>query len=400
MNKEKIIFKTRGLGIGGIERLTIDVLNNLKFENKEFVLIIEDREENFLIQQLNSNIKIEYLLSQKFLTHFKSIKFKKENQKKLLYKFYFGILLEIKRKLIQINTNKLIKKYKAKLFIDYSGHSISHIKKIKNVKKILWIHSSIADKSLKKQKKYLEKIDNYDKIVVICDEMKDEILKIAPYLRKKIKKIYNFVDEKKIRQKISEEFLDLNDEKYCVMLGRIDEGKDYLTAIKAFKLLKTQGLQEKLYIIGDGEKREELEKIVRNERLEDIIIFKGRMDNPYPFLNNASIFIHTSKSEGFGLVLVEAGICNIPIISSNYKCGAKEILNNGKNGILFEVGDFEKLANEVKGLLENKIKQEEMIKNFNKDINRFTMKKVLEEYKKIIDEEGKENENINNNSKF
>lgn len=192
----------------------------------------------------------------------------------------------------------------------------------------------------------------------------------------------------------------MNDEKYCVMLGRIDEGKDYLTAIKAFKLLKTQGLQEKLYIIGDGEKREELEKIVRNERLEDIIIFKGRMDNPYPFLNNASIFIHTSKSEGFGLVLVEAGICNIPIISSNYKCGAKEILNNGKNGILFEVGDFEKLANEVKGLLENKIKQEEMIKNFNKDINRFTMKKVLEEYKKIIDEEGKENENINNNSKF
>lgn len=197
MNKEKIIFKTRGLGIGGIERLTIDVLNNLKFENKEFILIIEDREENFLIHQLNSNIKIEYLLSQKFLTHFKSIKFKKENQKNLLYKFYFGILLEIKRKLIQINTNKLIKKYKAKLFIDYSGHSISHIKKIKNIKKILWIHSSIADKSLKNQKKYLKKIDNYDKIVVICNEMKEDILKIAPYLRKKIKKIYNFVDEKK-----------------------------------------------------------------------------------------------------------------------------------------------------------------------------------------------------------
>lgn len=330
MNKEKIIFKTRGLGIGGIERLTIDVLNNLKFENKEFILIIEDREENFLIHQLNSNIKIEYLLSQKFLTHFKSIKFKKENQKNLLYKFYFGILLEIKRKLIQINTNKLIKKYKAKLFIDYSGHSISHIKKIKNIKKILWIHSSIADKSLKNQKKYLKKIDNYDKIVVICNEMKEDILKIAPYLRKKIKKIYNFVDEKKIRQKISEEFLDLNDEKYCIMLGRIDEGKDYLTAIKAFKLLKTQGLEEKLYIIGDGEKREELENIVKNESLEDIIIFKGRMDNPYPFLKNASIFIHTSKSEGFGLVLVEAGICNIPIISSNYKYGAKEILNNGK----------------------------------------------------------------------
>lgn len=176
----------------------------------------------------------------------------------------------------------------------------------------------------------------------------------------------------------------MNDEKYCIMLGRIDEGKDYLTAIKAFKLLKTQGLEEKLYIIGDGEKREELENIVKNESLEDIIIFKGRMDNPYPFLKNASIFIHTSKSEGFGLVLVEAGICNIPIISSNYKYGAKEILNNGKNGILFEIGDFEKLASEVKELLENKGKQEEVIKNFNKDINRFTMKRVLEEYKQLI----------------
>lgn len=389
MKKEKIILKIRGLGIGGIERLTIDLLNNLKIKNKELVLCLESNIENALEGQLDKNIEKVYLLPEKFETHFNKIKKLKCNKKNLFNRIYLSILLELKRRIINYNLNKYIEKNKVKVFIDYSGHSISKIKSIRNVKKILWIHLSINNLSEKEKNRYINKIKNYDKIIAVCEEIKSEILEIAPELTKKIEVIYNFIDKEKIEKKLEEripiEDKKLMEDNYCMMLGRLDKVKDYKTAIKAFKILSDKGIKEKLYIVGEGAIREELNVFIKKQGLSNQILLLGMRENPYLLLKRAKIFIHTSKLEGFGLVLTEAGICKTLVISSKYKCGAKEILEDGKNGILFEIGDYQKLAKNIEDTLLNKIDKEMYIENFYKSIDNFSKKKIIEKYKKLIE---------------
>lgn len=281
MNKEKIIFKIRGLGIGGIERLTIDILNNLKIEDKEIVLLLENRSENALENQLDKRIEKIYLLPKKFEEHFNKIKKMKNEQKNLYNKVYFGILLEIKRKLINYNLNRYIRENNVKVFIDYSGHSLSQIKHITKVIKVLWVHLSISTLKENKKKRYIDKLKKYDKIVVVCKELKNELLEIAPELSEKIEVIYNFIDREKIEERLENE-IPLEDEKlrednYCMMLGRLDEVKDYETAIKAFEILRNKGIEEAtgeyfLFVDSDDWIEEyAIEYFIRNLTNEDVI---------------------------------------------------------------------------------------------------------------------------------
>lgn len=389
MKKEKIILKIRGLGIGGIERLTIDLLNNLKIENKELVLCLESNIENALEGQLDKNIERIYLLSEKFESHFNKIKKLKYDRTTIFNRVYLSILLELKRRIINYNLNKYIRENKVKLFIDYSGHSMSKIKSIKNVKKVLWVHLSISSLKDKQKKRYINKIKKYDKIIVVCEEIKNEILERAPELTEKVEVIYNFIDKEKIEKKLEErtpiEDKKLMEDNYCMMLGRLDKVKDYKTAIKAFKILLDKGIKEKLYIVGEGESKKELESFIEQQGLSEQILLLGMRENPYPLLKGAKIFIHTSKLEGFGLVLTEAGLCKTLVVSSIYKCGAKEILENGRNGILFEVGNHQKLAEVIENILLKKVDKEIYIDRFYESINRFSKERIIEEYRKLIE---------------
>ena len=85
---EKILFKIKSLGIGGIERLTIDILNELKIENKEIILMLENREENELKGQLNKNIEVVYLKPEWFNPLIYKIRDKK---KKIFFKTTFKL---------------------------------------------------------------------------------------------------------------------------------------------------------------------------------------------------------------------------------------------------------------------------------------------------------------------
>ncbi len=130
-----------------------------------------------------------------------------------------------------------------------------------------------------KLKRLGKRLDKYDIIVTICDEMKEEYENLFPKLKNKIKRIYNFIDEKKIEQKITEGGYTLSDEEYkllkdeyCLSVGRISNGKDYKTILEAFCILKSRGIKEKLYILGDGELRTELEQLIKEKKLENEII--------------------------------------------------------------------------------------------------------------------------------
>lgn len=386
---KKILFKVKGLGIGGIERLAIDILNNLKLEDKKIILLIENKEENFLEGQLNKNIEKVYLKPDWFNPFLVKIKSRKKN---IFYKLLYNILMSCEKIILSKSINNYIENNKeAEIFIDYNGEAGKYIHKIKNIKKVMWIHLSFLGIKENKRKKLEKRFQNFDRIVTICDEMEEEVRKLFPILEEKIIKIYNFINFEKIEEKLSKFNLNIQEEKmlkenYCISVGRLATVKDYETIINAFKILNEKGINEKLYIIGEGEHRKNLERTIKENKLEDQIFLLGQKNNPYIWMKNADMFIHSSKLEGFGLVIVEAMYCGVPIISSNFKCGAKEILLNGEYGELFEIGNFEELAQKIEKLLFDNDKKQKYILKAKKMTKKFSMKNILIEYKKLLEE--------------
>lgn len=128
-----------------------------------------------------------------------------------------------------------------------------------------------------------------------------------------------------------------------ISVGRLELQKDYPTLIRAFAELRKQRLA-RLLILGEGKERGSLERLIHDLNLEEDVVLAGFVNNPFAYMNKASLFVLSSKYEGFGNVLVEAMACGTPVVSTDCPSGPAEILENGRWGKLVPVGDSSALA--------------------------------------------------------
>lgn len=108
-----------------------------------------------------------------------------------------------------------------------------------------------------------------------------------------------------------------------------------------------------LLILGEGEKRFELEGMIRSLGLENDVQMLGFMPNPYMYMARASVFVLSSAWEGFSNVTAEALACGIPIVSTDCPSGPAEILENGKYGKLVPVVDLGAMAQAILATLDS-----------------------------------------------
>lgn len=395
MMKKNVMIRSGSLRMGGLERVLIEVLQNIDKEKYNLTLVIDDDcgEGNIFEKDIPKEIPYYFLKSQKLIA---KTNYYKERRKNLFFKLMYNIYMNIETHIKSENLRKLIKKLgEIDVFIDYDAGSTKYIEKVKANKKIVWIHNSIPNlkKSESKIKRFGKRLEKYDKIVAICDEMKEELKEIYPNLKNKITRIYNPFNFSRIlslrddKSELNEENIEMLEDNYCVAISRLDTvQKDYETLLKAFQILKLKGINKKLYIVGDGPSKEEIANIIKKYDLLDQVKLIGRFKNPYVWLNNADFFIHSSKYEGFGLVLVEAAILDKLVISSNCPVGPTEILENGKSGILFNVGDSKELANIIEKIVINPKLKDKYIQNMELKRKEFSKETILREYEKLIDE--------------
>ncbi len=193
-----------------------------------------------------------------------------------------------------------------------------------------------------------------ERIITVSDAVREEILreyKLVP--SNKIIRIYNPVVElghchferceaKETRKKI------------ILGCGRLSPEKGFLFLIQAFAILSEKYADLKLVIIGDGEQSQELEKLITELNINDKVSLPGYQSDPFQWYRQADVFVLSSLSEAFALVLVEAMSCGVTPVSTHLP-GPMEIIDGGRFGYVVPVGDVDKMAEGIERALQNPI---------------------------------------------
>lgn len=184
----------------------------------------------------------------------------------------------------------------------------------------------------------LLKIFNDDKIILL----RDPIINIKELLKMKNKKNYFNFDDKDFS---------------IVAIGRLTKQKNFKLLIKCFDQVLNLKKNSKLFIIGEGEQRNFLQKLIEKKKLSQKIFLLGFQKNVFNYLKNANLFILSSLWEDPGWVLMEAAMCNTLILSSNCRNGPKEFLEDNRGGVLFENNSIQDFLSKFKQITELDQKQ-------------------------------------------
>jgi glycosyltransferase involved in cell wall biosynthesis len=179
---------------------------------------------------------------------------------------------------------------------------------------------------------------NYIKSQNIFDEKKIMFLPDPVY---QIREIANQKNE------LVEEYIDKN-KKYIISIGRLTKQKNFSLLIKAFYEIKKNNDQFKLIIIGEGEDKKYLESLILNLNLQNDIMLLGFKKNVFKYIKLSNLVLSTSLWEDPGFFLIESGILNKPIISSDCPNGPVELLSYGLGGYLFKNNQLSSLIETFK----------------------------------------------------
>ena len=255
--------------------------------------------------------------------------------------------------------------------------------------KRIYITTEHSTSNNRRQKFIFKLIDRfiykpYKKIISISPATQEELIKWIGGNKKRFEIIENGVDLSRFSQgnkiDLSEYGLD-SDDKIIIMISRFHKAKDQNTVIKSLEFLPKI---YKLVLVGDGERREELEKLTSEKNLSSRVFFLGiRKDIP-DLLKTSYVAVQSSIFEGFGITVLESMSAGIPTIATDVP-GLSAIVKGG--GILFPVGDYKKLAKIIFSLerndMYNKIKNSCIEKSKMYDI-KITAEKYINLYSSLI----------------
>ncbi|MFZ1746522.1 MAG: glycosyltransferase [Nitrospirales bacterium] len=196
-----------------------------------------------------------------------------------------------------------------------------------------------------------------EKIITVSNGVKDELALQTGTPLQKMTTIYNPILTQTIREKsldsINHSWFQKEESTPIILgVGRLVPQKDFPTLMKAFSRVR-QIRPAHLVIIGEGRQRSELRTLAQSLGIEKDVWMPGFSNNPYAFMNQASMVVLSSIYEGLSNVLIEALACGCPVVSTDCPSGPAEILQNGQYGTLVPIGDSQALAQAIQDTLDN-----------------------------------------------
>ncbi len=362
--KKKILFVIDSLNCGGAEKSLISLLSLLDYNKYEVDLQLSKIEGMFLeLLPKEVNVLPE-------LDFYKFCELSILNQIKTFNYNY----ISSKTKLFMMSRSNKNKLHGAQIFWKNCKNSFGVLDcrydiaiaynqgfptyfvadKVNATKKFAWVNTDYVKAGYKASidERYYDKFDN---IVAVSEEaeiilentfskFKDKLLVIKDINNAEL--IKKMADEEKVFNNVDNSITKI------VTVGRLVALKGYDLAIETAKLLDKKGIQFKWYVIGEGPERDNIEKMIKKNELEDKFILLGQKSNPYPYMKCCDIYVQTSRFEGFGLTIAEAKILNKLIITTNFDTVHNQIVDL-KNGVIVDMEE-QAISKAIIDLIKNK----------------------------------------------
>lgn len=388
--KKNILFVISNLRMGGAEKNLISFLHEIDY-NKYNVDVFLFQHDGSLFDKIPPQVNIiekpknfKYFDSSFFLTLVENLFL--FNWKLIINRIKFSILfygndkLALKEqkawKLIKPFISRISKKYDLAYSLLEKTSNYFVIDKVTADKKILSVMTDYDALGMVREidLPYFEKASY---VSALSTENQKILQNVFPEFKNKIIIIENMISEKEILKAADEQISDFTTNAFTIIsVGRIVEAKLHTVGAEIMKLLKERNLNFNWFIIGDGDKRKELQEKIKEEGLENVITLLGEVENPYPYIKKADLFMHLSKFEGYGIAIAEARILKKCIVLNDFTTASTHI-KNGFDGVIAPLIP-KKIADEIEKLIldENLRKKYEQNVSFDKDFAQKILKKI------------------------
>lgn len=354
-NKKRILHVIYSLDIGGAERDLVLKLNVLKHKY-DFSIITLAKKGGFTVDLKDIPI---FCLNMKHKLDFKAI-----------FKFY-RLLFKIKPDIVHAHL------FNASLFVRLLTIFF-------NLKRVITVQM------IRPKRPFWQKIVDFllqfftHKIISASFAIKKQLIKEG-ILKHKIQVIYNgflkeIMDKKNnfLREKYN-----IKDDVFIVgSISRLDKDKGIDILIKCANILNNKNIV--FFVFGDGKERKRLENMIAYYGIRDIFFMPGFTNEPLKVLCDFDLFVLPSRTEGLGIAILEALSVKKVVIASNVG-GIPEIIQNGKNGILFESENYKELASKIELLLKDKELYNMLKKEAENTLEKFKIEKVSHKLDRLYD---------------
>lgn len=359
---------------GGMERVLANKANWLVRNGYKISILTTDQKARNSFFELDPEIKVYDL----------GINYEENNGKSFLNKLiHYPFKQWRHKKALQ----RLLPELKADVVVSMFCNDASILPKIKDgSRKVLEIHFSrfkrlqygrkgiwkLADEL--RSRNDLRVVSKFDKFVVLTEEDKGYWGELA-----------NITVIPNARSFEVEKPAELN-EKKVIAVGRYCYQKALDKLVDAWSIVCKAVDDWKLHLVGDGEDREQLMTQIEELGLTDKVVLGRAETDMKSVYYNASILALSSRYEGLPMVLLEAQAAGVPVVSFECKCGPKDVLTDGVDGVLVREGDVDGLAKEILRLINDSRLRKQMGTAAYKNSERFSEEKVMMQWVELFED--------------
>ena len=358
MQPKRLVGLIHGLNLGGAQKIMLSTLNHFVEEDFEVHLIV-----------FNAAGELKESLSKKIVLHDLAIPSVMKGMPKCLKTIH-----KIKPDVVFTGIGHL--NIALAPFVPLMKRLLPHSKWISRETNIVSLHNQISKYPKLFDWLYKYTYVNYDNIIAQSEDMKADIEKNY-FSSSKIVVINNPINVQQVALLSQKE-----------ITGLFDSTKINLLSVSVLRkqkrhdlMLETLALLPKMYhltIVGGGEEEADLIALSKSLNLTKRVSFVGQQENPYFYIKEADLLVHTSDREGFPNVFLEANMLGLPIVAFSCLGGITEIINEGFNGFYAPFGECEQLAEAIEKANDFTFDKEEII---NHTIQNYSKEIILEKYK-------------------
>lgn len=372
---KNILFFMETVDFGGAETVFTNIIKNIN-KSKFCIKVVTERDHELFTDEIKAAVPYDCFI---------------KTERSAVRDFWNKIVI----KLSLVLSEKNIRKYFIRGNYDvevafcegYSTKIIGNSGK-RNCKKIAWVHTDVIKNpwsekifgSAEEEKKCYEK---FDAIVCVAETMKESFIKKYG-MAEKVHVLYNPLDFESVIKKSAEKTdFNFGDGMKFVLAGTFIKIKGFDRFVKVCKRLKDDGENFSALIMGDGEEKENIKKIIAETNLGDTVKILDFQTNPYKYIAHSDVYVCSSYAEGYSTAVSESVALNVPVITTECS-GMREIFGENECGIICENSE-DGLYNAMKKVLNDPSLLKKFSAEEKKRANDFSLKKRMKAIEDFIE---------------